>query len=63
MDKELRYISADAILIICQQCRKQLINDLEQIIQATLWLNQNEAGSEAAQCLLKGKNFSFRLIQ
>jgi hypothetical protein len=54
VDKELRCISADAILTICQQCRKQLINDLNQIIEATLWLDQNEAGSEAAQCLLKG---------
>lgn len=34
-----------------------MINDLEQIIQATLWLDQIEAGSEAAQCLLKGKQF------
>jgi len=54
VDKELRYISADTILIICQQCRKQLLNDLDQIIQATLWLDQIESGSEAAQCLLKG---------
>ena len=23
LDKDLRYISADAILIICEQCRKQ----------------------------------------
>jgi hypothetical protein len=39
-----------------------LINDLEQIIQATLWLDQIEAGSEAAQCLLKGKEvFLLRL--
>jgi hypothetical protein len=53
VDKELRYISADAILIICLKCRKQLVNDLEQIIQATLWLDQMETGSEAAQCLLK----------
>jgi transportin-3 len=56
VDKELRYISADALLIICQKCRKQLINDLEQIIQATLWLDQIEAGSEAAQCLLKASS-------
>jgi hypothetical protein len=60
VDKELRHISADAILIICQQCRKQLVNDIEHIIQATLWLDQMEAGSESAQCLLKG--FDFILI-
>ncbi|CAF0984499.1 unnamed protein product [Adineta ricciae] len=53
-DKDLRHVSANAILNICQECRKQLINDLDQIIQATLWLDQMEAGSEAAQCLLKG---------
>ena len=47
-------MAADAILTICQQCRKQLLDDLDQIIQATLWLDQTEAGSEAAQCLLKG---------
>lgn len=50
----MRHVSANAILSICQECRKQLINDLDQIIQATLWLDQMEAGSEAAQCLLKG---------
>jgi hypothetical protein len=54
VDKELRHVSADAILNICQQCRKQLVNDLDQILQATLWLDQIEAGSESAQCLLKG---------
>lgn len=54
VDKDLRYISAETILIICNECRKQLVNDLEQILQATLWLDQMEAGSEAAQCLLKG---------
>ena len=54
MDKDLRFISAETILIICDECRKQLVNDLEQILQATLWLDQMEAGSEAAQCLLKG---------
>ena len=54
VDQELRHVSADAILSICQQCRKQLVNDLDQIIQATLWLDQIEAGSQSAQCLLKG---------
>jgi hypothetical protein len=54
LDNELRHVAADAILTICQQCRKQLLDDLDQIIQATLWLDQTEAGSEAAQCLLKG---------
>ncbi|CAF3341773.1 unnamed protein product [Rotaria sp. Silwood1] len=53
VDKELRHISGDAILIISQQCRKQLLNDLDQIIQATLWLDLNDSGSDAAQCLLK----------
>ncbi|CAF1464465.1 unnamed protein product [Adineta steineri] len=56
VDKELRFVSADAILNICQQCRKQLVNDLDQIIQATLWLDQIEAGSEASQCLLKASS-------
>jgi hypothetical protein len=37
------------------------VNDLEQIIQASLWLDQTEAGSEAAQCLLKG--FYLKQIQ
>lgn len=60
VDKELRHVSAEAILAICQQCRKQLVNDLEQILQATLWLDQMEAGSEAAQCLLKGKFIRLR---
>lgn len=57
MDKDLRSISAETILIICQECRKQLVNDLEQILQATLWLDQMEAGSEPAQYLLKGNRF------
>ncbi|CAF2322955.1 unnamed protein product [Rotaria sp. Silwood2] len=53
VDKELRHISADTILIISQQGRKQLLNDLDQIIQATLWLDLIDNGSDAAQCLLK----------
>ncbi|UJR24859.1 hypothetical protein I4U23_006228 [Adineta vaga] len=56
VDKDLRHVSADAIFNICQECRKQLINDFDQIIQATLWLDQIEAGSEAAQCLLKASS-------
>ena len=36
VEKELRHVSAEAILAICQQCRKQLVKDLEQILQATL---------------------------
>ncbi|CAF4919616.1 unnamed protein product, partial [Rotaria sp. Silwood1] len=56
VDKELRHISGDAILIISQQCRKQLLNDLDQIIQATLWLDLNDSGSDAAQCLLKASS-------
>ncbi|CAF3892626.1 unnamed protein product [Rotaria magnacalcarata] len=55
-DTELRQVSADAILVISQQCRKQLINDLDQIVRATLWLDQNDNGSEAAQCLLKASS-------
>ena len=53
IDKDLRQISAETILSICQTCRKHLVTDLEQILQATLWLDQTEAGSEAAQCLLE----------
>ncbi|CAF3985506.1 unnamed protein product, partial [Rotaria sordida] len=55
-DKELQHMSADAMLIICQQCRKQLLTDLDQIIQATLWLDLVNNGSDAAQCLLKASS-------
>ncbi|CAF1343227.1 unnamed protein product [Rotaria sordida] len=56
VDKELRHISVDTILIISQQGRKQLLNDLDQIIQATLWLDLIDNGSDAAQCLLKASS-------
>ena len=54
VDEELRYIAAETILTISQQCRKQLVDDLDQIIQATLYLEQLDNGNEAIQCLLKG---------
>lgn len=57
----MRLVSANAILTICQQCKKQLVNDLEQIIQATIWLDQTENGSPSAQCLLKGFAFEIQM--
>ncbi|CAF3064766.1 unnamed protein product [Rotaria sp. Silwood2] len=47
VDKELCHTSADAILTISQSCRKQLLNDLEQIIQATLWLDLIDNGTSS----------------
>lgn len=58
-DAELRQVSADAILAISQSCRKQLLNDIDQIINATLWLDLNDNGSEATECLLKGYNLHY----
>ena len=55
IDKELRPMSAETILKISSQCKKQLIPHFDQILTATHWLNQIEVGSEASQCLLKSK--------
>jgi len=56
IDQNLRSIAAETILIVCQQCRKYLVDELDRILEATFWLDSLESGSEATQCLLKASS-------
>ncbi|CAF0842657.1 unnamed protein product [Didymodactylos carnosus] len=56
VDQDLRSVSAEAILTICSQCRKQVLDQIEKLMQATLWLDQTAPGSEATLSLLKASS-------